>query len=483
MKTENIQDIYEVSPVQQGLLFHSLYASELAHYFVQIGFTIRGDLNVVAFEHAWQQVVARHTVLRTSFYWEEIDKPLQVVYRNVKVPLEQQDWRGIDPVEQHKRLNSFLKCDRNRGFDLSQVPLIRLTLMRLDNHSYQFVWSLHMIISDGWSFPLVLKEVVEFYTIFCQGQDMPLVPGSTFRDYIAWLRKQDLSKAEEFWRQMLKGVKAPTPITNLYVDNLSSPEEKFDELQINLSKASTTKLQSLARQHHLTINVLFQGVWALLLSRYSCKNEVVYGCTVSGRPVDLEGSESMVGWLANTLPVRVKVDAEQYLIPWLKQLQEQLVEIRQYEYSALVDIQRWSEVPQGMPLFESIFVFENQPMDRILQESLDRNLSINFTDVINLYKTNYPLTVVGYPGSELVIGISYDDRRFDTATITSILRHFKILLEGIVTNPEVHLKELLLLAERERQMTLMLEKQVSFNFDLLPSRSTITYEVDRVNFI
>jgi hypothetical protein len=469
MKTENIQDIYEVSPVQQGLLFHSLYASELALYLTQLGFIMRGALDVVAFERAWQQVVARHTVLRTSFYWEEIDKPLQVVYRNVKVPLEQQDWRGIEPVEQHERLNSFLKCDRNRGFDLSQVPLIRLTLIQLDNHSYQFLLSAHMIILDGWSLPLIIQEAIELYATFCQGQDTPLVPGSTFRDYIAWLRKQDSSKAEEFWRQMLKGVKAPTPISNLNVDNLSSPEEKFDESQIKLSKASTTKLQSLARQHHLTINVLLQGVWALLLSRYSCKNEVVYGCTVSGRPVDLEGSESMVGWLVNTLPVRVKVDAEQYLMPWFKQLQEQLVEIRQYEYSALVDIQRWSEVPQGMPLFESIFVFENQPMDTLLQESQNRNLSINFTDVINLYKTNYPLTVVGYPGLELLIGISYDYRRFDTATITSILRHFKILLEGIVTHPEVQLKELSLLTEPERQITFMLEKQVSFNFDLLPS--------------
>lgn len=464
MLTENIQDLYELSPVQQGLLFHSLYASELALYFTQVGFTIHGDLNVVAFERAWQQVVARHTVLRTSFYWEEIDKPLQVVYRNVKVPLEQQDWRGIDPVEQHKHLNSFVKCDRNRGFDLSQVPLIRLTLIRLDNHSYQFVLSTHMIILDGWSTPLVIKEVVEFYITFCQGQDTPLVPGSTFRDYIAWLRKQDSSKAEKFWRQMLKGVKAPTPITNLDVDNLSSSEEKFDELQIKLSKANTTKLQSLARQHHLTINVLLQGVWALLLSRYSCKNEVVYGCTVSGRPVDLEGSESMVGWLVNTLPVRVKVDAEQYLMPWFKQLQEQLVEIRQYEYSALVDIQRWSEMPQGMPLFESIFVFENQPMDMILQESQERNLNINITDSINFYKTNYPLNLVGYPGSELRIGISYDFRRFDAATITGILRHFEILLQSMATNPQVRIQDLSLLTEQERQITLMLEKQVIFNF-------------------
>lgn len=461
MKTENIQDIYEVSPIQHGILFHSLSASELVLYFVQLGFTWHGHLNVVAFERAWQYVVDRHTILRTSFYWEDIDKPLQVVYRNVKVSVIQQDWRGIDSVEQHQRLNSFLKCDREQGFDLSQAPLMRLTLIRLNDHSYQFIWSLHMIILDGWSYPLVLKEVMEVYKAFRQGQDMPLVPGSNFRDYITWLRKQDSSKAEEFWRQMLRGVKAPTPLTNLDSDNLSNAEERYDELLIRLSKATTAKLQSLARQHHLTINALVQGTWVLLLSRYTCQNEVVYGCTVSGRPVDLEGSESMLGMLVNTLPIRVKVDPQQYLLFWLKQFQEQLVEIRQYEYSSLVDIQRWSEMPRGLPLFESIFVFENQPIDTVLSESQE---GIDFTNLINLYKTNYPLTVVGYPGLELRIGINYDYHRFDTATIAGILKHFEILLQNMATNPEVRLKDLSLLTERERQITLMLEKQATFNF-------------------
>jgi non-ribosomal peptide synthetase component F len=190
---------------------------------------------------------------------------------------------------------------------------------------------------------------------------------------------------------------------------------------------------------------------------------VVYGCTVSGRPVDLEGSESMLGMLVNTLPIRVKVDPQQYLLFWLKQFQEQLVEIRQYEYSSLVDIQRWSEMPRGLPLFQSIFVFENQPIDTVLSESRE---GIDFTNLINLYKTNYPLTVVGYPGLELRIGINYDFHRFDTATIAGILSHFEILLQNMATNPEVLLKDLSLLTERERQIALILEKQATFNFDL-----------------
>ncbi|MCX7594797.1 MAG: condensation domain-containing protein, partial [Fischerella sp.] len=237
-----------------------------------------------------------------------------------------------------------------------------------------------------------------------------------------------------------------------------------DEPQIKLSKATTAKLQSLARQHHLTINVIAQAAWVLLLSRYSCASEVVYGCTVSGRPVDLKGSESMVGMLINTLPVRVKVDGEQYLLPWLQEFQELLVEIRQYEYASLVDIQRWSELPPGTPLFDSIFVFENQPVDEMLQESQEQQQSIELT--LNLYKTNYPLNLVGYPGSQLRIGISYDFRSFDSTTITGILRHFEILLENIATNPKARLKDLSLLTQQEQYIRLMLEKEATFNFDL-----------------
>ncbi|MCF4968121.1 condensation domain-containing protein [Nostoc sp. CMAA1605] len=466
MNTENIEDIYELSPLQHGILFHCVYGSEVTLYFSQLGFTfkVRNRLNFAAFERAWQEVVARHTMLRTGFYWEDIDKPLQVVYRHVELPIKQLDWRGIDATEQQKRLDDFLVQDREQGFDLSQAPLMRVTLIRFDDHTYQFIWSSHMITVDGWSSPLVIKEVIELYIAYSQGQNIDLGKGSVFRDYIAWLRRQDSSQAEEFWRRMLKGLKASTPLKNLYVDNLYNPEARYDEPQIKLSKATTAKLQSIARQHRITINVIAQAVWVLLLSRYTCQTEIVYGCTVSGRPVDLKGSESMVGMLINTLPVRVKVEPNQYLLPWLQQFQEQLVEIRQYEYTSLVDIQRWSELPPGSPLFDSIFVFENQPVDDILQESQEREQSIELS--LNLYKTNYSINLVGYPGSQLRIGISYDFRSFDSGTINAILRHFEILLENIAINPEVRVKDLSLLTEKVRDIGLMLEQEATFNFEL-----------------
>jgi amino acid adenylation domain-containing protein len=450
MNGDNIEDIYELSPAQQGILFHSLYSPDSGVYFVQQCYALRGNLNIVAFEDAWQQVVTRHTALRTSFYWENLDKPVQVVNRQVKVPLEQYDWRGIEPTLQQEQLEAFLESDRKQGFDMSQESLIRLTLIGLSDDSYQFIWSKHHLILDGWSTALVLKDVVQRYEALCQGQKVPDTPSRPYGDYIAWLQQQDLSKAETFWRQALSGIQAPTPLISPNIDKPHPVE--YDEQQVKLSQTTTAALQSLARQHQLTLNTLVQGAWAILLSRYSREDDVIYGSTVSGRPADLTGAESMVGLFINTLPVRVKVDANTALLPWLKQLQAQLVEMRQYEYSPLIEIQGWSEVPRGVPLFESILVFENYPVDRVLRES---KVNIEIQNVSAFDRTNYPLTAIVIPGSELEFKISYDRNRFDCATITRMLGHFQTLLEGIATNPDVLLKDLPLLTKAEEHQLLV----------------------------
>jgi amino acid adenylation domain-containing protein len=461
MNTANIENIYELSPVQQGILFHSLYESESGAYFVQLSYGLRGMLNIAAFASAWQRVLAHHPPLRTSFHWEGLDKPLQVVHKKVQLPLEKLDWRGINPEEQQEKFQAFLLSDRQQGFNLSDESLLRLTLIRLGDQYYHFVWSSHHIILDGWSGALVFKDFVLLYEAFCQGEEIPLQSGGCFADYIAWLQQQDLSQAEAFWRQTLQGVTAPTPLTNLEVHSLSAQAEKYLEQSLKLSPATTTALKSWAKQHQLTLNTIVQGAWALLLSRYSGEDEVVYGVTVSGRPVDLPAAESMVGIFINTLPLRVKLDAEMLLLPWLGQLQRQLLEIRQYEYSPLVEIQGWSEVPRGLPLFESILVFENYPVDRALSD-WQKNLEVETLSAVD--HTNYPLTISVIPGSELEIRIagdseallrSADRSRFDTATITRMLGHFQTLLEGMAANSEVRLYELPLLTATEKHQLLV----------------------------
>jgi surfactin family lipopeptide synthetase C len=450
---ENIEDLYELSPMQQGMLFHSLAAPESGVYVEYVSCTVQGKLNIPAFKRAWQQVMERHPVWRTSFYWEGFDKPLQVVNQHVSLPWQQFDWRVLPPVEQQEQLEALLQAERKRGFELSEAPLMRLVLIQMGEDIYEFIWSHHHLLLDGWSLSLVLKEVFAFYEAFCQGQDLQLKRSRPYRDYIAWLQEQDLAEAEAFWRQALSGLSAPTPLSvDRELGSWSSEVESYDEQEIQLSPEATTRLQSLARGHQLTVSTLVQGAWAILLSRYSGQEDVVFGATVSGRPADLAGVESMVGLFINTLPIRVQASPEAFLLDWLKQLQAQQVELRQYEYSSLVQVQGWSDVPRGLPLFDSIVVFENYPVNASLGSPEGR---LEFLNVRGVERTNYPLTLVVLPGTQLSLQLSYDCRSFDAATITRMLRHLQTLLEGIVANPGQRLKNLPLLTQQERHTLLV----------------------------
>jgi amino acid adenylation domain-containing protein len=451
MSKRNVEAVYPLSPMQQGMLFHSLYAPESGVYFEQLTCTLRGDLDVSAFQRAWQRVVERHPVLRTSFAWKSLDKTLQIVHRQVELPFERQDWRRFSPDEQEARLEAFLQAERRRGFNLSQPPLIRLALVQTAGDACRFVWSHHHALLDGWSIPLLLKEVLAFYEALRQGQDIQLPPSRPYRDYIAWLQQQDMAEAETFWRRALQGFIAPT---RLMVDRVieGQQDQDRDEQETRLSTATTAALQSLARQHQLTLSTLVQGAWALLLSRYSGEKDVVFGATVSGRPAELAGVESMMGLFINTLPVRAQTPPEASLLAWLKALQARLVEMRQYEYSPLVQIQKQSDVPQSLPLFESILVFENYPMAVSLRE---QKTSLEIENVRSIEQTNYPLTVVSAPGDAFPLKISYDPRRFGADTIARMLGHLQTLLQGIAADPEQRIATLPLLAEAERQQLLV----------------------------
>ncbi|MEH2354895.1 non-ribosomal peptide synthetase [Nostoc sp.] len=453
MNQKNIEDIYELSPLQQGMLFHTLLVPNSGVYFEQFCYSLQTQLDVSAFNKAWQRVLDRHPILRTSFYWENLDKPYQVVYRQVDLPWEFQDWRQLSLEETEKQLEVFLAADRKRGFTLSQVPLIRLALIQVADSAYQFVFSYHHILMEGWSLTWLWKEFYEFYNAFCKGQDLHLEYPRPFREYISWLQQQDISKAEVYWRETLRGFTVPTPLMmDKAVDTLSSENEDHDCQQTLLSVTTTDGLNSLTRKYHLTLNILLKGAWAILLSRYSGESDVVFGATSSGRPIELAEAESMMGLFANTLPLRVQVDSNALLIPWLKRLQVQEVEMRQYEYSPLLQIQQWSQIPRGLPLFESILSFNNYLVDST-GEKLAESLALGEARIFE--KTNYPLTLQVYPGSNLLLSIGYDTRRFDSAAINRILGHLKTLLEGIVANPEQQLQDLPLLTTQEKSQLLL----------------------------
>ncbi|HEY9830739.1 MAG TPA: amino acid adenylation domain-containing protein [Stenomitos sp.] len=448
-----IESIYPLSPMQEGMLFHTLYAPDSGVYFEQFVFTLSGNLQVWAFEQAWRRVVELHPVLRTLFIWKNRQYPLQVVCRSVNLPWTNYDWRSLSSGEQEERLSAFLQTQRERGFELDKAPLMCCTLIQVADNTYQFVWSHHHLLMDGWCWPIVLKQVWAFYEAINRGENLYLDAPPPYLHYITWRRQQDREAAQEFWRSTLAGFTAPTPFgVDKPVGNLSEQKDIYDKRDIQLSATLTDALKEFARQNHLTLNTLVQGAWALLLSRYSGESDVVFGATVSGRPPALLGVESMVGLFINTLPVRVQISPETELLSWLKQLQVSQVEREQYSYSPLVDIQGVSEVPRNSPLFNSIVVLENYPVDASLLEAQG---SVKISNVRGFERTNYPMNVAVVPGRELSIQISYDTSRFDDDTVSRMLGHLQTLLSGIVNYPSGRVGELSLLTPFEKQQLLV----------------------------
>ncbi len=443
-----IEDVYPLSPMQQGILFHSLCEPGSGVYFVQQSYNIRGEIEGPVLERAWHQVIDRHPSLRAAFAWHDLAEPLQIVRRYVRTPWVQHDWRMLTPVEQQERLEAFLRTDRARGFDLTQPPLMRHVLIRLSEDTYQFIWSNHQILLDGWSVILVLKEVTALYNALRQGLNLHLEERKPYRYYIEWLQKRNLFDAERFWRKALKGFMAPTTLGfDRECEIVSEREDKYRRHLFQWSLDQTAALQSMIRDHQLTLNTLLQGAWALLLHSYSGEDEVVFGATSSGRPAELAGVEFIVGLFINTLPVRVEIADRMTLLDWLKKLQEEQSEVRQYEFSPLTQVQGWSGVPRGLPLFESLLVFENYPEDKSLREPAT-GLKLSGMNIIE--QTNYPLTLVASPGDQLSLSVIYDRCRFEAAAINRIMGQIEILLNTIAAQPKSRLCDLLpLLQEQE----------------------------------
>ncbi len=449
---QNIEDIYPLSPMQEGMLFESLYAPDSGVYFEQITCILTGNLDIKTFEQAWQHVVARHTIFRTAFLWESLSQPVQVVYRQVNVTVETYNWRDLSTQEQQQQLEAFLDSERQKGFQVSQAPLMRLHLIQLDGNTYQFVWCHHHLLLDGWSSPLVFKDLLEFYQAISQGKSLSNIGTLGYRNYIAWLQQQNRDLAAQFWRQKLQGFTTPTPLTVDKPLSIREQHSSYSEQQIHLTVPTTAAVVSFVRQHQLTMSNLVQATWGLLLSRYSQETDVVFGATVSGRPPELVGVESMVGLFINTLPVRVQISEKTELLGLLKDFQAKQVESEQFSYSSLVEIQGLSDVPRGTSLFESIVVFQNYPVDTT---ALQGNSNFSLSNFRWIEQTNYPLTVLVASGEQLFLKVIYDASRFEDETISRMLGHFVTMLEAIVANPLQRISQLPMLTEFEQQQLLV----------------------------
>jgi amino acid adenylation domain-containing protein len=406
-----MKDAYPLSSMQQGMLFHSIAAPASDVYVQQLSARLHGAFDAAAFERAWDEVMRRHAVLRTAFAWHGLPEPLQVAGERVRVPLELLEWR------RGEQLADLCAEERRAGFDLSRAPLMRIKVVRLNETETQCVWTWHHIILDAWSVPIVFRELLAAY----DRVEMP--PAPAYKDFIAWQRAADLRDAEAFWRAELADFREPTPLAIGVPSNDAGYGLEF----VPLPQEEVERLRDFARRTRVTIGTIAQGAWALLLSRYSGRDDVLFGTTVAGRPPELPNVELMVGLLINTLPLRVSVPPSTRVIEWLANLQRRHADSRRYEQTPLSEVQAWSPLGRGAQLFESLLVVENLALD---PASL-RGAALRLGEYEFVERANFPLTVLLEMRADCRIGAGYDCSRFDRDTIVRLLGHFRTLLSAI----------------------------------------------------
>jgi amino acid adenylation domain-containing protein/non-ribosomal peptide synthase protein (TIGR01720 family) len=446
-----IEDVYTLSPLQQGLLFHTLYAPQAAAYFEQISCRMEGPLDVGRFRAAWDRVIERHPVLRTGFEWEGLSHPVQVVRRRAAWDWKEEDWSACDEHEVPSRLEVLLEDDRRQGVDLRRGPLMRVRLLKLGSHLHQLLWSNHHLILDGWSRALLVDELFTLYEAGGEEGPVGLPTARPFRRYIDWLAEQDLAEADAFWRQELAGFTAPTP---LGIDRRARrPAQSYGCQRLHIDRGIRRQLEEMGRREQVTLNTVLQAAWALLLSRYAGEHDVVFGATAAGRPPDMAAqSGTMLGLFINTLPVRVRVPPRARLGPWLRELQARQAAAREFDFISLADIQARSDLAPGAPLFETLLVVENYPVGEALRRRVWAELAV--TRVEHVHHTHYPLMLTALPLDELTLECQHDESRLAAADVHLLLRHLQRLMAAMAAGGDARLHELQLLDEEEHAAVL-----------------------------
>ncbi|MGK6317832.1 condensation domain-containing protein, partial [Neorhizobium sp. DT-125] len=423
----DVADIYPATQLQQGLLFHGMLSETAGHYINQMRMTLGGATDRAALRQAWQAAVDRHEALRTAFISSPSSALLQVVRRSVTLPCAEHDWSCDEGYEE--RLAVWLSEDVARGFDPAEAPLMRINLFARPDGDLDMIWTSHHALMDGWSTARLIGEIVTDYASRISGRSADLPQPGSYRDYAAWISRQ--ASPQRWWQDRLKGFDMPPNL----IDSFGPPtvrEPGYHRDTRTLEEGLGRRLRRAAQRHQLTLNSLMQGAWALLLSRYTGYDRVVFGATVSGRPAELSGAETMVGLFINSLPVFVDVSAGALLGGWLRDLQQHYAELRQHEHTALTDLQRWAG-RSGDALFDTLFVFENYPVDQALR-SKDSALSIRAIDMQE--RNHYPLTLVIIPSARIEIGWSFDGEHIQRDLIERIAAHYVELLSQIASAGE-----------------------------------------------
>jgi amino acid adenylation domain-containing protein/thioester reductase-like protein/non-ribosomal peptide synthase protein (TIGR01720 family) len=447
----SLEAIYGLTPLQEGMLFHTIYSPQSDEYSMQLNWHYREEIDEKALARAWKTVISRHTILRTGFAWQNLEKPVQIVRKNVPMPWHQQDWSNISENERKEKLDDYISNDQKRGFDLTKPCLMRFHLIKLSTADYVFIWTSHHIIQDGWSLPVILSEVNHCYRSFIDNKPADLPESPSYEEYIRWFNGTDKSKTKDFWKEYLKEFSAPTPLTiarSGAKPDIHSYMSNIKEIRKDYPGDFAQKCNLFSRTHKITVNALLQMAWAVVLSKYTGQKDVLFGSTVSGRPAELKGVEKMVGLFINAIPVRVRFDEHTGMLPQLLHFHESLQEAADHFMLSLSEMQSFSDIPSASALFYSLFVFQNYPF----REAMKAQEKLSPVDMGGFERTNYPLTLLFTMSEGLGLKILYDGNCFDDDSMKRLSGHIYEAASWLMQNPESLVKDAEIISGPEKKM-------------------------------
>jgi surfactin family lipopeptide synthetase C len=453
MSEPNILETYNLSPMQQGMLFDHLMAADGGVDIQQMVCDLHEDLDVGVFKRAWEKVIERHAIFRTGFRWDNVEAPQQQVYRSIALPWNELDWKGLTSSEHEKSLKHYLKDDRMRGFNLEKPPAFRLMLIRMGDRDYKFIWTNHHILHDGRTRFIIFKEVFAYYEGFLEGKEVDLELPRPYRDYIDWIEKRDNSESETYFRELLKGFTADSfSMEHASDGDVHSLKREKGEQEIKLSAELTSVLKDVAERNGLSLSTIVHGAWGIVLSRYSGEEDVVFGEVRACRRSAIKGAESMVGLFMNNLPLRVKLPYGIPLLSYLKEIRAQQISLRAHEHTPLAKVYEWVGQPSGKPMFDSFVLFDNAFINSALKAQGGK---WNNREFWLQEKANFPLALYAWGEPEMVLRIAYDQSRFSHSTVARMCGHLETVFSGFAENIERAVSDISILAERERNQLLV----------------------------
>ncbi|NOQ25416.1 MAG: amino acid adenylation domain-containing protein, partial [Bacteroidales bacterium] len=447
-----IEDIYKLTPMQEGMLFHAIHDSESLAYFVQMSYLLNSEISVDIMQKSLNELFNRHEILRTVFIHKDVEIPIQIVLKNRECEFNYEDIRHLNFEDKKEEyISNYKNKDKKRGFILDQDILLRVSLLQIDNNEYELIWSNHHILMDGWCLSIINNDFFEIYNSLLNNRTLKLNSVTPFKEYVKWLDGIDKNTSLEYWKEYLSGYEEQASLPNLSKKGKEFVQQK-EHLQ--LSKEVSAKFQKIASENNVTANIILQSVWAIVLGKYSNKEDIVFGSVVSGRPSEIYGVESIVGLFINNVPVRIQFSQDIEFSTLIKRVQNSNLDSETHHFISLAEIQAQSVLKQN--LIDHILVFENYPIAEKM-ESLDgdnEQLNIQISGVDTFEQTNYNLTISASLSDVLHVDFIYNANIFDSETMKSLKIHFENVIHHIVSDSELRISAIDILTEEEKHQLL-----------------------------